>query len=392
MFERNGLKSKLISVVASVALVVGLMPLPAFAANDNGGTDAPATGGTTPLTAGTVAEGSELQGIGTQSIEPVEVHSWTELQNAVSNAKNGTVIQLGGNIVNTENKDRIRVEGSKSITIDLNGKTLNRNNSSVKDNGHVIEVFSGATLTIKDSSSTETSPGVGEPGTGMITGGYSKRGGGVYVNRGGTLKIESGTITDNHATEYGGGIFVKGTLETTGGVVSANTAERTGGGIHLDPKGTVELKNTTVSNNTALKTGGGIELDQEADAAIEGCKIVSNRSGGNGGGMRMDTEGYTLTLNDTAFEHNSSGGDGAGIYLNWGTIRMNGGRLSENSSACDAGGIKVTRKTTFEATGVTIYKNHAETEEGGGVKNHGTTTLANCTINDNTAKNEGGGV
>ncbi len=392
MFERNSLKTKLISAVASAALVVGLVPLPAFAATDNGGADAPASGGSTLLTIGSIAEGSGLQGIGAQSTEPVQVHSWTELQNAVSNAGNGAVIQLGGNIVNTEHKDRIKVEGSKSITIDLNGKTLNRNNSSVKDNGHVIEVFSGATLTIKDSSSTETSPGVGEPGTGMITGGYSKRGGGVYVNQGGTLKIESGTITGNHAKEYGGGIFVKGTLETTGGVVSANTAERTGGGIHLDPKGAVKLKNATVSGNQALKTGGGIELDQEANATIEGCKIASNRSGGNGGGLRMDTEGYTLTLNNTDFEHNSSGDDGAGIYLHWGTIEMNGGSLSENSSSYDAGGIKVTRKTTFMATGVTISKNHAETEEGGGVKNHGTTTLANCTINDNTAKNEGGGV
>ncbi|MBQ9004627.1 MAG: hypothetical protein IJ087_22555, partial [Eggerthellaceae bacterium] len=70
----------------------------------------------------------------------------------------------------------------------------------------------------------------------------------------------------------------------------------------------------------------------------------------------------------------------------------NGGSLSENSSSCGTGGIKVTRKTTFMATGVAISKNHAETEEGGGVKNHGTTTLANCRINDNIAKNEGGGV
>ena len=124
MFERNSLKTKLISAVASVALVVGLMPLPALAISNNEGTDAPGTSGSTPLTVGTIAEGSGLQGIEAQSTEPVQVHSWTELQNAVSNAGNGAVIQLGGNIVNTEHKDRIKVEGSKSITIDLNGKNI----------------------------------------------------------------------------------------------------------------------------------------------------------------------------------------------------------------------------------------------------------------------------
>lgn len=390
MFKRNSLKTKLISAVASVALVVGLVPLPAFAVIGNDGADASGTGGSTPLVAGTFAEDGGLQGIGAQSSEPAQVNTWDGLQDAVNGASDGRVIQLIGNVVNPGGKDRIQVK--KSVTIDLNGFTLNRNLKSVKSNGHVIEVFSGATLTIKDSSSTETSPGVGEPGTGKITGGYSDSGGGIYVNQGGTLKIESGTITGNHAAKYGGGIMVKGALETTGGVISGNAADETGGGIHLDPNGKVKLKNTTVSSNQAFKTGGGIELDQNADSTIEGCKIASNRSGGNGGGIYMDTEGYTLTLNDTAVEHNTSGNDGAGIYLHWGTIKMSGGSLSENSSSFDAGGIKVTKKTAFEANGATIYKNHAETEEGGGVKSHGTTTLVNCTISCNTAKKEGGGV
>ena len=75
MFERSNLKTKFISAVASAALVVGLVPLPAFAVIGNDGTDASGTGGPTPLVAGTFAEDGGLQGIGAQSSEPAQVNT-----------------------------------------------------------------------------------------------------------------------------------------------------------------------------------------------------------------------------------------------------------------------------------------------------------------------------
>ena len=106
-----------------------------------------------------------------------------------------TPIALTQNYTAGADDDRLKVNGS--VTIDLNGYTINRNLSSRKKNGHVIEVFGGGTLTIKDSSFE---------GSGKITGGWPDRGGGIYVNKNASLTIESGSISGNHSAKAGGGI------------------------------------------------------------------------------------------------------------------------------------------------------------------------------------------
>ena len=153
--------TKLVSLIASLALVVGLMPLPAPAFADDGASDAGNQNAATPLAVGTIAPVGEPSGADMQAADDVVwVNMWTGLQDAISDARNGQVIRLSGNVVNPGGKDRIQVE--KSVTIDLNGFTLNRNLSSVADNGHVIEVFDGATFTIQDTSVS---------GGGKVTGG-----------------------------------------------------------------------------------------------------------------------------------------------------------------------------------------------------------------------------
>ena len=46
----------------------------------------------------------------------------------------------------------------------------------------------------------------------------------------------------------------------------------------------------------------------------------------------------------------------------------------------------------LEATGVEVLNNTAESEEGGGIKNYGQATITNCTISNNTASKQGGGI
>ena len=78
-----------------------------------------------PLTVGTIAEGLGIQGVGEQSLEPVLVDNWLGLQAAIDEAENGQEIKLSGYVL-CYGWDRIKVEG-KTITIDLNGNTLDRN-------------------------------------------------------------------------------------------------------------------------------------------------------------------------------------------------------------------------------------------------------------------------
>ena len=310
--------------------------------------------------AGTIAtEGALLSSGMVAQGESVQVSTWTDLQGAIDDADNGQRIQLSGNVVNPGNKDRIQVKG-KSVTIDLNGFTLDRSLTSKKDNGHVIEVFKGATLTIED--------GVGG---GTITGGYSKYGGGIYVS--GTLIMNGGTVTNNNAVEYGGGIYVTSS-------------------------GKIDLSNATITTNHAReKDGGGIYTKAGNDSSITNCSITWNTADDYAGGLYVDSKGKTLTIKNSHIENNSSGDDGAGIYLYWGTVNMSaveGGvcSLSHNTTHNDGGGIKVTSQTTFKAEGIDISNNIAEAEEGGGIKSYGTVELKNCTVAENTSKKQGGGI
>ncbi len=369
---------KLVSSLTAVVLVVGLMPYPAFA--EVGAAPSSQDGQSQLLTASsadlTAQESPSLTAQATTSIT-----SWDALQTSINNSSSGDVIKLDGEIINTQKKDRIKVDG-KTVTIDLNGHQLNRNRTSSDVDGHVIQVMNGANLTIQDSV-----------GGGTIKGGYAKRGGGINIDASSTCTIAGGTVTGNSASIDGGGIYVRGTLNMTGGTISGNHADDTAGGIYVADTGTINLNNATISSNTAKNNGGGMNMHLKDDSSIiKNSSISNNTSGEYGGGLRLDAEGRTLKIEGTVIEGNKSSDDGAGIYLHYGTIEMTGGRLHKNVSKNDGGGAKITRKTTFKANGVTISENEAENEEGGGVKNQGITELKNCTVSGNSAQKPGGGV
>lgn len=143
------------------------------------------------------------------------VSTWTELKKAISN---GGDIQLTSNI--TAGTGDYRFEVDKSVTIDLNGYTIDRNLNEQQDN--VFRVIAGGTLIIKDTS---------EEQNGKITGGWANEdyAGGINV-REGTLILESGNIVGNRSnrtsTKRGGGVavFYNGTFIMRGGKISGNEA------------------------------------------------------------------------------------------------------------------------------------------------------------------------
>lgn len=309
------------------------------------------------------------------------VNSWASLQSAVNGASYGAVIELSDDVINTNNKERIRVNGDKNITIDLKGKTIDRKRRDKDRDGHVFEVF--GRLTVRDSV-----------GGGKITGGFANNGGGVNVGDGGWFILAGGTINYNKG-DNGGGVHVKdgGRLTVTGGTISRNEASEHGGGIYIASGGRVDLSNAAIKMNSAQNDGGGVYLHLGYNATFSNCQITENYSYDYGGGIYMDERGKTLTIkNNTIINNNFSDDDGGGIYLYRGTINMNGGSVSENSTRCDGGGVRVTGDTTFSAENVKIQNNTAQTEDGGGLKNHGTTTLKSCLITGNKSVEEGGGV
>lgn len=154
----------------------------------------------------------------------------------------------------------LHIASGQNITLDLKGRTLNRNLSSLIPEGCVI--FNEGTLTIKNTT-----------GTGYIQGGNNDnigttKGGGICNT--GTLTIESGIIRNNASVD-GGGIYNTGIMTISGGTIQNNTATAHGGGIYhnnttagsFNVQGTPSITNNTVSNaanNVYLETSNIITI------------------------------------------------------------------------------------------------------------------------------------
>src|SRR5581483_11791595 len=142
-----------------------------------------------------------------------------------------------------------------------------------------------------------------------------------YVFETGSVPLLSGdVITANTASRRGGGIFVDGggSIGTlTNDTISSNSAGADGGGI--DNMGTITtLSNDTIVNNTAASAdGGGIANENAFDA---GFFITPSPT-------------ITAMTNDTIAANTATvAGDGGGLFVNQGTVAVAGTILAANSS------------------------------------------------------------
>ena len=270
-------------------------------------------------------------GTGDNKVYTVLETNFTYLQSLITNTANEGTLTLDRDYTAETGEPGLVIPSGKTITIDLNGHTINRGLSTKTQDGYVIKVNGNLTLTDRsDNSETDE-----YDGTGWITGGANSSsfngsifGGGVYVS--GTFTMNGGEISGNTA-ELGGGVFVGGgTFTMTGGTISGNTADL-GGGVYVD--GTFSMTGGTISSNTAENEGGG-------------------------------------------------------VFVGCGTFTMTGGTISDNTASY-GGGVYVAANSTFTMTGGEISYNTAE--DGGGVCVDGTFSMSGGTITGNTA-GVGGGV
>ena len=138
----------------------------------------------------------------------------------------------------------------KTVTLDLNGKVINAERTSRR----VITVSEGASLTLEDSDPTAA---------GLITGGSSTTGNGVYVESGCSFTMNGGTISNNTAAT-GGGVYVQGSFIMNGGTISGNKSTGNGGGVYV--QGSFTMNGGTISGNEVTGrtgTGGGVCVNGE---------------------------------------------------------------------------------------------------------------------------------
>jgi parallel beta-helix repeat protein len=129
------------------------------------------------------------------------------------------------------------------------------------------------------------------------------------------LNATASTISNNTASEDGGGIYVDGcgaTINITNSTVSNNTSVFDGGGIEVFCS-TVNLTGATFSHNTASDdNAGGLAVYDGSTLVATASSIISNTAGdGDGGGINANDSFVTLT--NTSLNWNTASGWGGGI-------------------------------------------------------------------------------
>ena len=173
----------------------------------------------------------------------------------------------------------------------------------------------------------------------MIRNCKARHGGGVEVNSNNKLYqkamlgMADGSI-ENCTADCGGGVYVNiGMFQMQGGKITGNRATREeykagGGGIYVAGESytaAVLIANGEISGNTAVSTGGGILV--------------------NGGNTLLQIEGGTIEKNYAK--------TGGGVSALFGTLRLYGGTVTENTAELYGGGVL---GTPGKSSGIRQYR------------------------------------
>lgn len=282
---------------------------------------------------------------------------------------NGGEFQLTGDAWTADNGSSANLSITQNTTIDLNGHTL-----TISKANQYFDVHDGAKLTIVDSQA---------PSETVTTGGGS-----LYGNKA-TLENDTLTYYITESTANGTGttetlvkhtvpltgagkilcqeaseqvILVKGTLELQSGVL-----QNTGGKhIVLVDRGTLDINGGYIVGGGSDGTpGGGIYVDN-GTVNIQGGVIAANR-GSSGGGIFF--QNGTLNISGGAVTGNwvNSGHDnGGGIYVKSGTLNLSGeGYVTNNYKACDCNDCRNDVNNTHGGGGIALANSSAMNMTGG---------------------------
>lgn len=283
----------------------------------------------------------------------------------------GGNFKLTGDAWTADNGSSANLSITQNTTIDLNGHTL-----TISKANQYFDVHEGAKLTIMDSSDSiqDTESTV----TGNLYGNKAK-----LENDTLTYYITESTPTGTGTTETlvkhtvpltGAGkilcqeaseqvILVKGTLELQSGVL-----QNTGGKhIVLVDRGTLDVNGGYIVGGGSDGTpGGGIYVDN-GTVNIQGGVIAANR-GSSGGGIffqngTLNISGGAVAGNEVINGHSDNGG---GIYVKSGTLNLSGeGYVTNNYKACDCNDCRNDVNNTHGGGGIALANSSVMNMTGG---------------------------
>ncbi len=200
-----------------------------------------------------------------------------------------------------------------------------------------------------------------------IKSGKTTNGGGIGKKGTGKLTLDNCIVTDNTATQVGGGFC---TYEAAGDCViknchfESNTAGTNGGAIYSRSK--TQISNTIIKKNTASASGGGCYF-RDKEVTISGTQtlISENKAINYHGGGVCVADGSSLLFSDGTISKNEAQLFGGGIYstvpltMTSGIINDNKTLGTEENFTAGGGGGGVCIKNTFTMSGGIISGNSA---------------------------------
>ncbi len=261
--------------------------------------------------------------------------------------------------------------------------------SSVFSSSQTITL--GATLVLSETAGPEVIDG---PGAGLVT----VSGGGTAsvfeINNGVTATLSGLTISDGRAAAGdGGGLQNYGTTTLTDCTISGNTAASNGGGVEND--GSAALTNCILTGNVAASDGGGV--DNTGTLVLTNSTFSTNTAAYGAPASLTKSRAGTAIATNSGFTNNTAEFDGVLAIEAIGAVTLADDTLNGNSAGFDGGGID--HENIGDATvgpltvgETTIANNIAST--GGAIYNgnDSTTLITNTTIANNSVYSDGGGI
>jgi hypothetical protein len=360
------------------------------------------------------------------------------LRAAIGDAQNGDTINFAGSLAGqkimlTSTSGPLNI--TSNVTIDASGV----GGVAVSGEG-VTQVFK-----IVGNALTNSGPTVAMQDIDITNGKTAQAGGGILVQYGGNLTLTNCTVEHCESTQSGGGGIDSSdnaVLALTGCTIRDNIAPA-GGGLDNDVRSTANATDTVFSDNTVNEPslwGGGILNNHASQLTLTRCQILNNQGQGSGLGLaNMGNFGASSSavLTDCVIDGNRSpnvisSSLGGGIYnvgsilsldhcsvtrnlnASGGGIESVGGELTLGYSWIDhntGGGIRVfnlanaasVSPNPLTVADCTISNNQLDAVAFGSGVDGGagifaavgageTATIANSTIENNTAVGSGGGL
>lgn len=219
----------------------------------------------------------------------------------------------------------------------------------------------------------------------VVRGNEADEGGGIYAPELGDLAVDGGSIADNVATLYGGGILA-GTATLSGVEIARNEAVD-GAGVFIRDGAVQAWDAMTLDSNSAENVGGGAYVGLAATLTTTSVVFVGNRSVVYAAGAYLD-EGSSLSDTSSVFDNNAADDKGGALYLRYAT--MTGAGTSFLGDVGSWGGAIMLYGSTAALDAASVQ--YCSAELGGAFYVYATSSLSltNSIVQSNVATAGGG--